>query len=223
MSKITFLSSGNGGNLKFLYLMKSELHLSNIELSVVADRECGATLFAQKHGIECIIVKVKQDEQIELIDAISCLNPQIIFTTIHRVISPNVLQIYGDRMMNLHYSLLPRYSGLIGMRSVEDAIKNRDTFLGVTIHKVTSSLDAGPTIVQSYFQNPNDYALAAKACFRLGCLQIWSTFQEIECSGKDFTNKTEELLENFVFYHSQFIPNFPSIVNESFWFRVSKL
>ena len=223
MRKIVFLSSGNGGNLKFLYLMKRDLQLSDIELVVIADRECGATIFAQKHGIECHVLKIERDEQLVLLEFLARLNPQIIFTTIHRIISPNILNDYGDRMINVHYSLLPRYAGLIGTKGVESAIKNRDNFLGVTSHKVTALVDAGPVIVQSYFNNPGDFTLGTKACFRLGCLQIWSTLNEFKNSGKGLARKTEDLMGNLVFHHSKDVPNFPSEVNESFWFRVSKL
>ena len=221
--RITFLSSGNGGNLKFLYLLSNYSNSFNFQLSVIADRKCGTTLFAQKNGIEYRIVDVIENEQLELSDSISQLNPDVIFTTIHKIISPQVLNLHGEQMLNLHYSYLPNYAGIIGMKGVDIAIRNQDEVLGVTTHKVISELDAGPITIQSYFQNPKVYEIAVKASFRVGCLQIWESIQEHEENNFEFSDKTESLIENLVVHHSRPISNLPNFVNESFWLTLSNL
>jgi glycosyltransferase involved in cell wall biosynthesis len=50
--KITFLSSGGGGNLKFLDLLIKKNLAPDIFLSVIADRECGALTYARNAGIK---------------------------------------------------------------------------------------------------------------------------------------------------------------------------
>ena len=48
-------------------------------------------------------------------------------------------------MINLHPSLLPSYKGL---KSVKDAIKNKEKFIGVTSHFIDENMDEGKIILQ---------------------------------------------------------------------------
>jgi phosphoribosylglycinamide formyltransferase 1 len=223
MRNITFLSSGNGGNLKFLHLMQSKIQSINFNFSVIADRECGATLFAQKNGIKYKIIDVRNNEQFDLSNSLAEFEPEIIFTTIHKIISPTVLNTYGQQMVNLHYSLLPLHAGVIGMKGVESATANRDTFLGVTSHKLTSELDAGPIIMQSHFQNPNNFELSVKVSFRVGCLQVWSILRDQNKSAVDMKDINSDLVENVVVHHSRVVSPLPEFVNDLFWSELSTL
>ena len=221
MFRVTFLSSGNGGNLKFLHLINKNMESSNFHLNVIADRDCGASSFAEINGIECKIIEVKNDNQLELSKELKKSTPDFIFTTFHKIISPNVLKLHGERMVNLHYSLLPRYNGMIGMKSVQKAIENNDFFLGVTTHKVTDDLDAGPILFQSHFQNPGDFDIAANTSFRIGCLQIWSVLQNQASGGKNLINQDSDLIPNVCVYHSPSLTRPPEFVNETFWSEVA--
>jgi folate-dependent phosphoribosylglycinamide formyltransferase PurN len=223
MRNITFLSSGNGGNLKFLHLMQSKMQSVDFNFSVIADRECGTTVFAQKNGIKYKIIDVRNNDQFALSNSLAELQPEIIFTTIHKIISPAVLNTYGMQMVNLHYSLLPFHAGVIGMKGVESATANRDMLLGVTTHKVTSELDAGPIIMQSHFQNPNDLELSVKASFRIGCLQVWSILSDQNERNIDMKDKDSDLVENMVVHHSRAIPPLPEFVGDFFWSELSNL
>lgn len=199
--------------------MKSEA----FNFSVIADRECGTTLFAQTIGIKHRIIDVRNDEQFALSNSLAEFQPEIIFTTIHKIISPAVLNTYGQKMVNLHYSLLPLHAGAIGMKGVESATANRDPLLGVTTHKVTSELDAGPVIIQSHFQNPNNLELSVKASFRIGCLQVWSILTDKNESSVGMTNIDSELVENVVVHHSLAVSPLPEFVNAFFWSGLSTL
>jgi phosphoribosylglycinamide formyltransferase-1 len=221
--KITFLSSGNGGNLKFLYSLSKLLPMPNVELGVIADRECGATLFAKRNGLRCKIIEVTRSNQLDLSLSITEFNPDLIFTTIHKIISPSVLDLFGERMMNLHYSLLPSYKGVIGMKGVQSAIANHDLFLGVTTHKVTAELDGGPILLQSSFHNPLDFELAAQASFRIGCLQIWSLLQGKMEGALPLTDNNPDLIKGIDVIHSRAISPLPSVVDEAFWSQLSTL
>jgi phosphoribosylglycinamide formyltransferase-1 len=201
--------------------MQSKMQSADFELNVIADRECGATLFAQKNGIKHKIIDVRNNEQFDLSHSLAEFKPEIIFTTIHKIISPSVLNIYGQFMVNLHYSLLPLHAGVIGMKGVENATANRDVLLGVTSHKVTSELDTGPIIMQSHFQNPNNLDLAVKVSFRIGCLQVWSILKDQNQSGVVVTDKSSDLAENVVVHHSRTVTQLPEFVNEVFWSQLS--
>lgn len=218
-----FLCSGNGGNLKFVDLLIKKLKTTNLVLSVIADRECGAAQYAQKSGIECEIIKISRNTQLELSNLISEKSPKIIFTTLEKVISPQVLELHSDRMVNLHYSLLPSYSGLVGIKGIELAIKNQDELIGVTVHHLTSELDSGEIIIQSTFQNPNNYQTAVKASFRIGCLQIWTLLEDLELLTPRRIVVSSDLVDNLVINHKPNVCPFPTFINEEFWEELASL
>jgi len=63
-----------------------------------------------------------------------------------RVLSGPFVERYAGRMLNIHPSLLPKYTGLHTHRRVLEA---GDTTHGASVHFVTPKLDGGPVILQS--------------------------------------------------------------------------
>jgi phosphoribosylglycinamide formyltransferase 1 len=63
-----------------------------------------------------------------------------------RVLSGTFVERYAGRMLNIHPSLLPKYTGLHTHRRVLDG---GDKTHGATVHFVTAELDGGPLILQS--------------------------------------------------------------------------
>lgn len=63
-----------------------------------------------------------------------------------RILSPQFATRYAGRMLNIHPSLLPKYTGLHTHRRVLEA---GDTEHGASVHFVTPELDGGPLILQS--------------------------------------------------------------------------
>ena len=58
--------------------------------------------------------------------------------------------LYGKDIFNIHYSLLPKYRGL---HSVIWAVLNKESFFGLTIHKINEYIDDGPIVYQYKFSN----------------------------------------------------------------------
>jgi phosphoribosylglycinamide formyltransferase 1 len=63
-----------------------------------------------------------------------------------RIMTPDLVQHYAGRMLNIHPSLLPKYPGLHTHRR---ALEAADTEAGCTVHEVTADLDAGPILGQA--------------------------------------------------------------------------
>ena len=63
-----------------------------------------------------------------------------------RILTPNFVNHYRGRILNIHPSLLPEFPGLNTHRRVLDAGK-RET--GATVHFVTADTDGGPAILQA--------------------------------------------------------------------------
>lgn len=60
-----------------------------------------------------------------------------------KIIPQSVIDLFPVGMLNIHYSLLPKYRGA---SPVENAILAGDALTGVTIQKLVFKLDAGPII-----------------------------------------------------------------------------
>jgi folate-dependent phosphoribosylglycinamide formyltransferase PurN len=62
-----------------------------------------------------------------------------------KILSKKIINIYKNRILNIHPSLLPKYKGLNTHKRV---IKNKEKFTGCTVHLVNSKLDSGKIILQ---------------------------------------------------------------------------
>jgi methionyl-tRNA formyltransferase len=63
-----------------------------------------------------------------------------------KIIPQSVIDIFPSGIINVHPSLLPKYRG---STPIESAILNGDPETGVTIMRLTSTMDAGPIYAQS--------------------------------------------------------------------------
>ncbi len=150
--KILFLASGNGGTFKFLYEAIKILNLPLEICSIIADRECGAIIKAQELNIENYVIKYSRDNNTELKNTLLKFQPDLIVTNIHKIIDSEILNSFENKFINLHYSLLPKYKGLIGMKTVDEAKKNNEEFIGGTCHVVNELVDAGEILCQKSFK-----------------------------------------------------------------------
>ena len=62
-----------------------------------------------------------------------------------KILSKKIINIYKNRILNIHPSLLPKYKGL---NTHKRAIKNKEKYTGCTVHVVNSKLDSGKIILQ---------------------------------------------------------------------------
>ena len=75
----------------------------------------------------------------------------IVLARYMRILSPEVVFRYEDRIINVHPSLLPSFPGAEAYRQArEEGVR----VAGVTAHYVTTDLDQGPIIAQRAFNAP---------------------------------------------------------------------
>lgn len=70
-----------------------------------------------------------------------------------RILTPNFVWRYPNRIINIHPSLLPAFPGAI---AYEQAFERGTKIMGVTAHYVTENLDQGPIILQDAFDVASD-------------------------------------------------------------------
>jgi len=188
--KLVFLSSGGGGNLRFLCELIRRNLLNNVEVSgVLTDRKCAAEKYALDNNIYVKRIDMNAKEQGSLGNELLELKPDYIVSTINKKIISNITEKYVGRLINLHYSLLPSFGGMIGDRPVLAALEYGSKYLGVTVHYVNDQLDMGKPIVQAVMPVTTNESLdtCMDAVFRLGCISLLNSLKLL--SGETFDEK----------------------------------
>lgn len=178
--RIAFLCSGGGGNLRFTVQAIEKGALPDAMVcAVLTDRECLANHFAHEHHIDTRVLDYRAQGQQEVLDALDDANADVVITNVHKILAAPVVAAYRGRLVNLHYSLLPAYGGVIGLRPVELALADGMKFIGVTAHHVDEAVDAGRPIIQAVIPTePQDTtASLADLVFRSGCLALLETLR----------------------------------------------
>jgi formyltetrahydrofolate deformylase len=82
-----------------------------------------------------------------------------------RILSPDVVFRYENRIINVHPSLLPSFPGAEAyLQALEEGVR----VAGVTAHYVTTDLDQGPIIAQRVFNVPQGPEVEAEDLRRIG-------------------------------------------------------
>ena len=217
--RICFLVSGSGGNLKFLSECISQGFIKNIELSVIADRKCGALNFAKIKNIQSFLIKYSRSDPAKLRDTLRSVGPDLIITNWHKIIDEETVNIYRSKLINLHYSLLPAFGGLIGVDPIKKAYENGCKFIGPTCHYVDEGVDTGNIIAQAIFTTEIAYEDAVQTMFQTGCLTLLNAITIL--AREKIMNKIECTHLNS--QHSPMLKFNPSYCNEDFWKQIASL
>ena len=127
------------------------------KISVIIGTEKSLEIIAKKAKIPFIIVdeknQVKAEEQIIQICKKYSID-LIVLARYMRILSPNFVWRYPNRIINIHPSLLPAFPGA---SAYAQAYERGTKIIGVTSHYVTENLDQGPIIFQEAVKvNSND-------------------------------------------------------------------
>ena len=175
--RLVFLCSGGGGNLAFTHMAitKGLLARANI-VSVITDRLCQANEFSDRARIPNRVMDFSSEGQLNLLNELDNIKPDLVITTVHKIIRQTVVESYHERLINLHYSLLPAFSGLIGTGPVRAALEHGVLFGGVTVHQVNKCVDSGRPLVQGVIALQSDELLEnlMPVVFRSGCIALLS-------------------------------------------------
>ena len=139
------MCSGNGTNFENIVNSCPD---HEVVLMVHNRKKCGAIERANKLGIPHVRISNKDDEQrIQILNAWRV--DFIILAGYMRVLSPEFIKAFPNKIINVHPSLLPKYKGL---NAVEQAMEACERVTGCTVHWVTEELDGGDIIDQSVVQ-----------------------------------------------------------------------
>lgn len=151
--RLAILISGRGSNMATIAHECQQRRIAATVNVVISDRPGVAGITAaQDMGFETQVVSRKSAADREafekmLGEAIDTHIPDlVVLAGFMRVLSGPFVERYAGRMINIHPSLLPKYTGLHTHQRVLDA---GDSEHGASVHYVTPELDGGPVILQS--------------------------------------------------------------------------
>lgn len=146
---IAVLASGSGTNLQAL--IDSPQVRPHIKL-VLSDNDSAMALRrAERSGIETAVVRWEDhDDRTEFSTAVADViegrgAKGVVLAGFMRILAPAFIERFPDRILNIHPSLLPSFTGA---HAVEAALAHGVKVTGVTVHLVDEEVDHGPIIAQ---------------------------------------------------------------------------
>jgi phosphoribosylglycinamide formyltransferase-1 len=150
--RLGVLISGSGTNMENIAVEIEERGLRARIAVVISDNEDAYGLVrANKHGLHAVfldptsfpdrptydreLIRVLQENGVTL----------VVLAGYMRLVGPEFVQAFRNRIMNIHPALLPSFPGTSG---VPDALAYGVKVTGVTVHFVDEGLDTGPIIMQ---------------------------------------------------------------------------
>nr|WP_294866380.1 phosphoribosylglycinamide formyltransferase [uncultured Pseudogulbenkiania sp.] len=166
MKNIVILISGRGSNMQAI--VEAQIPAANIA-AVISNRPDAAGLaWAAERGVPTAALDHKAFASREAFDAalaelIDGYAPDlVVLAGFMRILTPDFTRRYEGRMLNIHPSLLPSFTGL---HTHQRAIDMGCKVAGCTVHFVTADLDHGPIVAQGVvpvLDDDSEDALAAR-------------------------------------------------------------
>jgi len=149
---VAVVISGRGSNMEAIARAAQAPGSRYRVVRVIADRPtAGGLARAAALGVPTTVVPVKEFADRTAFEA--ALGAEIeasgaalvVLAGFMRILSPQFVQRFEGKLLNIHPSLLPDYKGLDTHARVLAA---RDTHHGASVHFVTAELDGGPVVMQ---------------------------------------------------------------------------
>jgi phosphoribosylglycinamide formyltransferase 1 len=153
MKNIVILISGRGSNMRAIVQACAAQGWPARVAAVLSNRPDAAGLgFAREHGIATRVVNHREFASREAFDsalaaAIQSFAPDIVaMAGFMRILGADFMARFPGRVINVHPSLLPAFTGLHTHRR---ALQAGCKVAGATVHFVTAELDHGPIVAQA--------------------------------------------------------------------------
>jgi len=165
LKRIVILISGRGSNMQAILAARLPVTVAAV---ISNEREAAGLAFARGHGVATRIVEHRAYANRAAFDAalaqeIDAYNPDlVVLAGFMRILGDDFVRHYAGRLLNIHPSLLPAFTGLHAhRRALEAGVRIH----GCTVHFVTPRLDFGPIVIQAavpVLPGDSEDALAAR-------------------------------------------------------------
>lgn len=151
--KIGILISGRGSNMSALIEAVENGEIPNSSIAVVISDKASAQGLqkAAERGIETVVIERKErirvEHDAEIIAELKKRTVELVCLAGYmRLLSPEFIEAFRGRIVNIHPSLLPAFPGLDAQRQ---ALRYGVKYTGCTVHFVDEGLDSGAIIAQA--------------------------------------------------------------------------
>jgi phosphoribosylglycinamide formyltransferase-1 len=145
--------SGRGSNMLAIAAACAQRRINASIVRVMADRDSASGVAAARdQGLSAGVIPFRSFPDRAAFEAALAADidrhgtPLIVLAGFMRILTPAFTRRYLGRMLNIHPSLLPAYTGL---HTHQRAIDAGEAWHGVTVHYVTEELDGGPLLRQA--------------------------------------------------------------------------
>jgi phosphoribosylglycinamide formyltransferase-1 len=150
--KLAILISGRGSNMLALAaaVARGRIHGARIALVLSDHADAAGLRSAAELGLQTIAVeragRTRAEHEREIISALQKHEVDLVcLAGFMRLLSPQFVEAYRGRILNIHPSLLPAFPGLDAQRQ---AIEHGVKVSGCTVHFVDETLDGGAIVTQ---------------------------------------------------------------------------
>jgi len=152
-ARLVIFISGNGSNMEALIKAAAAPDFPAKIVGVISDRvAAGGLRKAATHHIATFVFERsayqdKSQHEAAIMATLADLQPDFICLAGYmRLMSPEMVDTYYGRMLNIHPSLLPLFPGLdTHQRALDGGVK----IAGCTVHLVSREMDQGPILAQA--------------------------------------------------------------------------
>jgi phosphoribosylglycinamide formyltransferase-1 len=158
---LAVFASGRGSNFSAIVkAIKQRKIKAKLQILVCDQPQAPVIKRAQASGVQVVLVR-RQDFSSRL-DFEAAVTQRlkyyeidlIILAGFMRLLSPDFVKRYRNRVINIHPSLLPAFKGA---SAIKDALNAGVDFTGVTVHFIDEEVDHGPVILQQKIKiSPKD-------------------------------------------------------------------
>jgi phosphoribosylglycinamide formyltransferase 1 len=153
MKRIVILISGRGSNMEAIVRARAEEDWGAQIAGVISNRSDASGLaWAQAQGIATAVIEHRLFSDRTGFDAalaqcVQRFEPDlVVLAGFMRILGRDFVHTFEGRLINIHPSLLPAFTGLhTHKRALEAGCK----WAGATVHLVTPELDHGPIVIQA--------------------------------------------------------------------------
>lgn len=149
---LVIMASGRGSNAQAILDRIEDGYIPATCAAVITDNPDAYVIErARTAGVPVSVVPFRSFPNREayedrLIETICGYDPDLVVLAGYmRILGSGIVRMFAGRMINIHPSLLPAFSGL---HAQEQAIRYGVKVAGCTVHFVTEEMDAGPVIIQ---------------------------------------------------------------------------
>ncbi|MDQ3321070.1 MAG: phosphoribosylglycinamide formyltransferase [Acidobacteriota bacterium] len=185
--KIGILISGRGSNMTAIVEAVESGRIPDSQVAVVVSDKANAEGLrkAKERGIETLVIerneRKRAEHDTEIVAELKKRAVELVCLAGYmRLLSPEFVRAFPNKILNIHPSLLPSFKGLDAQRqAIEYGVK----FSGCTVHFVDENLDNGAIVAQTVVEVKDDdtaETLAARILEREHQLYVESIARIVE-------------------------------------------